>query len=326
MSSSTSSSERRRWHITLALLALAVFVLTRALINAVSPLHPPIRPAHTRLDAIGPATETLFVGTSHMAFGIDRRSWGPSGLKLAAGALDYVCMEPLVSRALARAPQLRTVVLEADIIALRGDTVARRNGDLRDLYALGLQVDDFPRSPYWRFKQRLTESAPLRHLFFQNRLTPEALLWYRQPARAVAGLDVPGDAEQLPTDVIKPANDGRVVVGFHRADLEQDRSDANRRALLALARRLQQRGLDVVLLRLPHHPSYAAHQPAEWEQQMADLRDTLARELDPRRYRYLDWFQDPTFPDAEFLDGHHLNAHGAARLTARLQAELARPR
>jgi len=296
---------------------------------AVAILHALLFVPHPRdyhsavVDQLSPETSVLVLGTSHVMFGLVPDRFGPDAVVVSAGAMNFESMELVAEYALARAPNIQTALIECDILPLRVDTLSKYNGDFSSLYALGVGLNDLPRNPYWKLKQALRESRGLYPIFFMPRMNPRGWLW----SRRWKGEKQQGQSMQMLTGrgklegQVHEGNDGRVVVGFHRADMRPDYSNENTAALMRMIRHLESQGIQVVLFRLPHHTTYLQAQPEEWEQQIRALVASIHSEFP--RIPYGDFKADPEYGDADFADGHHLNGQGAERFSDQLDAWLA---
>lgn len=319
-----------RWAATVTVVLLLTFLACVELLRALFPLP---HPRSFRSDAylrLSDATRAIVVGSSHVAFGFDPRPYGDALVTLPAGAMDYACAEPVIRRALERAPNIRLVILEADINGLLIDAVERGRGDYYQLYALGLTTDDLPRGRYWKWRQAALESRLLYPIFFLRRLTPRSLLW--EGGLELAQQREAGDAMlkgYVPSeDVISERNDGRVVIEFHKAEFRRDHSRMNLAALQRIADEMRARGIALVLMRFPKHRTYRENRPPEWERKYEAMMAQLKAYAPEGSYAVWD-FDAMALPDEQFMDGHHLNRFGAARLDAvvrpRVEALLAGP-
>jgi hypothetical protein len=86
---------------------------------------------------------------------------------------------------------------------------------------------------------------------------------------------------------------------------------------------LSRRGIQVVLMRLPHHPTYWKHEPpllrSQYEQALDSVRAAFPGERQPAVW---DLGRTRGFSDAEFLDVDHLNTNGARKVAPLLNARL----
>lgn len=279
-------------------------------------IHPRERQSqHYR--SLSSATRTLIYGTSHVAFGID-----PSGLSgpvsiFAAGGLNYELMEQVVKRTAPLATNADCVLVEIDIIPLRGDAISKFNGDFSQVYRLGVQLEDFPRSAAWKYRQRMIESPFLFPFFFTQRLVPKSFIWNKQLYRRQL-TDELTKGYMASKAVISERNDGHVVVEYHRHDLRMNAWEINTRALQRMLEMLARPGRKIWLVRFPHHRTYLEAQPLEWEVQIDQLIENITR-LYPD-VQYFDWMNDIAFTDQDFADGHHLNYRGARKMTSRVSS------
>lgn len=309
-----------RWLVALVLGLVITFWLSGWLLLYLFPREHPAQRRSPSFESLQPDTRILVLGTSHVAFGVDPSLFDQPTVALAAGGLNYELMELVMKRALERATNINCVVIETDIISLRGDSVEKFNGDFSQVYGLGLSWVDLPRSWLWRLRQALRESPPLFPFFFAKRLLPRTFVWDQGGGEQLAKTADLVRGFVGATEVIEPWRDGAVVVGFHKEDLKPNRWQVNTAALLRMLDQLDREGRRVVLVRLPHHSTYLKAQPPEWEQQVEQLVATV-RVRHPN-VPFWDWMGAPGFEETEFADGHHLNVRGAERLTRMLVDQL----
>ena len=302
-----------RWHGVLACFFLLILVggseILRRTTGAEAELGTPY------MSLVDERLEVIYAGSSHFGYGIDPRIYSLPGMNITAGALNYEGMEIVLRRHLDQAPNLKVLVLEAGIVPLRVDTMARMDGDYRSLYRLGLNTFDLPLGAYAKIIQWLRESRVLYPIYFMERWSPSLLIWGTRPlgSEGEGNIDTRGFTPLERT--ISDANSGAVVVGIHRLDhLRADRSERNLPALLRILERAGSRGVPVVLLRPPHHRTYVENRPPEWERQVQDLIAHATAQAAPGSLTVLDWEQHPAFRDEHFADGDHLNVAGVTLL------------
>ena len=95
----------------------------------------------------------------------------------------------------------------------------------------------------------------------------------------------------------------------------------NRAALGQLTDLLQQQGVRVVLLRMPHQESFTSNVPQSWAQQI----ESTARELGGstgERIPVWNYEGTPEFLQGDFMDSVHLNSSGATKLNTRLDTRI----
>ena len=303
----------RAWHLLLVISFSAIAVVGSWLLRRTSVDIQESGEAYTTL--VDGRLDCFFAGTSHFGYGIDPRWYSLSAMNITAGALNYQVMEIIIEQYLDRAPNLRLLVIEAGIMPLRVDTMARLDGDYRSLYRLGLTTFDLPLDPYEKIIQWLRESRLLYPIYFMDRWSPSLLVWGTRPL----GGEGEGNVETrgfTPLDrEITSDNDGSVVVGIQLLDhLRVDHSGRNLPALLRILDLAEARGVPVVLLRPPHHRTYVENRPQEWERQYQDMIHAVSARLDADHPKILDWEQHPAFHDEHFADGDHLNPRGVALL------------
>lgn len=310
------------WCVVVTLVLLAVFLGNVYVLRVLFPMPHPQSYRSASLELLSTNTRALAIGSSHLAFGLDPAPFGGALATMPAGGMDFSCEEVVLRCALERAPNVRAILLEADVINLLIDAIDKSKGDYHQLYALGLSIEDLPMSRYAKLRQHVIESKLLYPVFFLKRLTPQAFVW--EDAAAVAARREADDAMlrgYVPSeDVISDKNDGRVVVEFHKADYKRDHSRANADALIRILRAMREQGRVVVLLRFPKHHTYWESRPPEWEARYRALMDRVASEA-PDGWQVWDYDELP-LPDEDFMDGHHMNRRGAEAFTQLLKPRI----
>jgi hypothetical protein len=316
----------RRWHAAMAAVLAAVALLAPRL---------PARVYGTAgcaggtlgsaaVASLSDRTQVLFVGSSHVLFGVRPERYSVRAMNLAATWLDYACARRVIEKHLPRVPNLKVAVIEYDELPLVADLVPAMIGskDISPLAELALTPLQMPvRSPLERLQVLYTAWAfPLNSL---PRLTP---LGWENRAQACTPLHHPPrgfsagyyytegvtpasfDANAVYRALSKAASDGRVV-------------DRNLHELQQTIAMLRARGICVVLLRLPHARDYV--RPAIVAERWQKLQSSIAaqRRADAG-ILVLDWGDNAAFQPRDFVDNHHLNAAGADKLARLLDGRL----
>jgi hypothetical protein len=264
------------------------------------------------VDALGPSTQVLVIGSSRVLFGVDPRRYEPGLVNLAADYLDFATAEELWQLHQAKVSALKGLVLEFGLATLRYDT---RELEPFACYHLGLSG----LSPLRMFGESF-DAAVHRSLsvFLKWRLTP--LFWQferdmmNSPLEPMAA--VPGF---VPTMVEYPENP---TLASHRQErtirqLASQDPRVYRRNIQAAARLIAEanaRGVKVTLLRFPKSPDARPLYLPEWDQIIADA--TAELRTDPRglRFELVDLNRDARFVQEDFRDPDHLNRRGAEHL------------
>ena len=163
------------WHGLLTLVFLLLLVTGSGLLRRTGGGTP--EPDASYMDLVNPELQVMYAGSSHIGYGIDPRLYSLSGMNITAGALNYEGMEIILGKYLDRATHLQALVIEADIVPLRVDTMARLDGDYRSLYRLGLGTFDLPIGGYRKLMQWVRESWLLYPVYFMERWSPSLLIW-----------------------------------------------------------------------------------------------------------------------------------------------------
>lgn len=267
-------------------------------------------PQTSAVGALGPDVEVLVSGASRVLRGIEPSLYSNRIVNLSSGGLGYGAIEPIILRALERAPNVKLVVLEMDSFLIHNDGFAT-HWDTGRLYELGLHPWDF-QVPWHRRILRILTQPPI---FLVSRLTPENLL-KRDPRillRARRGFEPFLGTRNLAEDPDYAGHGPERFIQMHKGWLPKGDSAGNIPALVRLCQTLNARGIGVLLLRLPHlevwwkgvHPQWAQQTQAAVQAVQAEVKNGV-------------WFHDlavtPEFDLWLFTDGLHYNNAGIQRL------------
>lgn len=267
-------------------------------------------PQTAALAALDSGTEVLVSGSSRTLRGVEPVRYARKTVNLSSGGLSYAPIEKIVARALERAPNVKLVVLEMDSFPIRADGYAlHRNSGV--LNQLGLRPADRPATPGRRILRALIESP----VVYATRLTPESWLT-RDPERLRRmrrGFEPFQGSRNLADDPDYAGHGPERFVQWHREWLREDHSGENVPALVRLCRHLHDRGIRVLLVRLPHLETWMRDVPSEWHAQISSAVQAVQAEV-PDGVWYRDLSNASGFDLRTFADGLHYNDAGIARL------------
>lgn len=261
-------------------------------------------------------TEVLVLGSSHALFGVD-----PAQFRLATFNMAYVSQtfyydQRIVDAYLDRMPALKAVILPVSYFSLDTSMVGSTEKWRCYFY-----------EKYFGFPVEGASGSQLSTLFDLKRYSlialygiPKSLKQLRNNfnLNEVKGQQVNG---WLKRDLSVPLADrkGADRVALHERLMFPNQRPANISYLKAIAKRLRERGVNLYPVTLPVHRTYSAHVNSRIYNSMVT---TVADFCDENGCRYLNFFTDDRFDDADFFDNDHLNATGAAKLSRLLAAEL----
>lgn len=319
----------RRWHAlvaTVLVFTLLVCYEVPARVFGVSGCAGPTL-SSAAVASLSDRTEVLFVGSSHVLFGIRPERYSVSATSLAATWLDYSCVRRLVLKHLARIPNLKVAVLEYDELPLVSDLVPALVSvdDLRPLTELALSPTEIPVDD-WTLRLRVVSTAIAFRFTGLPRLTPSTLMSPAPPPCSPLYRPAQGFAPgYFCTEAVTPESFDRGLV-FKTLEKAARHEDVVRRNLAALDDAiglLRRRGITVLMLRLPHRPEYGRGLPALVHRRWADLEDRMRGEARTDSHLLLwDWSDRREFAAGDFADDHHLNVFGADKLARLLDPEL----
>lgn len=127
---------------------------------------------------------------------------------------------------------------------------------------------------------------------------------------------------QSTTQRVSAANGGSALIRLHERMISDQTTAQNLAALKELLQLLKNRGVRVVLLTLPHHQGYSSNASDRWRKTFSDLL-AAARSVLGDEMVWWNLDSSPEYTDADFMDGHHLNVDGAAKMSEWLRKSLA---
>jgi hypothetical protein len=292
------------------------------------------------VESLTPATEVLVLGTSHVDCAIDPRGVDAPLVNLSGIATNYVCLEGVCRAHLDGLSDLRLVVIEADIFPLRYDTLAALQGDytrLLDLAPLisALEVGWREKLKLWKGRQLLYGAATAPFMA-RDKFAPQVVLTRLQRRSFKPAIDVCGTGEaeisagfRAFEQVMSSENDGSVKVATHENESSKNVAAnvaANTEALTRIIQFVLDRGLTVVLLRLPHHATYREARPAEMNQQYDEAIQAIETRFAPmiadERLQIWEMEAAKKLTDQDYYDGDHLNRSGAQKFTRQFNERL----
>jgi hypothetical protein len=314
----------RRWHAAvaavLALVALVASQVPRLVYGPAGCDGGTL--GSTAVAALSDRTEVLFVGSSHVLFGVRPERYSVRAMNLASAWLDYTCARRVLEKHLPRVPHLKAAVIEYDELPLVSDLVPAMVGtsDLRPLTELSMGAFDIPADDVV-LKLRVLYTAVAFPITGLPRLTP---LGWENRADVCPPLHHPprgfSAGYYYIEGVTPPSYDAKVVYqALAKAAGNEHVVERNLRALQETISMLRARGLCVVLLRLPHDRDYL--RPPSVAARWRELQRSVGARND---VVVLDWGESAAFQPHDFCDNHHLNAAGADKLAGLLDAQLRR--
>ncbi len=319
------SRRERLWHVAVVAALVLTHAGARALLSRYGDRFRGNYITKAR-EALSGETEVVFLGNSHFYSGIRADLLPFDAMTVAGSGFNYQIMRPVLERQLDRLPNLRVAVIAFDANPLLNEGAMSGTLDSPEMRDWGLSSAEMPRRPGTPEPGSLPalDGTLRRYLVPHNRIAPEGVL-------ISLGLrDDPTVPGHIPSEQRFQPWPGRVgKVAHHRLIFRDRQFEPNCESLLAMIRQLDRRGVRVILLRPPFHPSYVAERPERWEEFCDEALERVRNaEGLSQTVEVWDFMKNPTFADADFRDDDHLNSTGAARLSALvsrpLQTELAR--
>ncbi|HTA17219.1 MAG TPA: hypothetical protein VK786_05695 [bacterium] len=260
---------------------------------------------------MAPDLDTLVLGASEAAEGVDAGALGPHAYNLANVGQSLYCDRGLFAWALPQAPKLKRVLwgvsfqslgyhLEGTAEAWRSVSYFREFGILPEE---GLRGLDF------RFASAVLFYEPFSALRWA--LTGQGL---GAPTLTATGQDpLPCYSDDDLLDIKINPRTAAQRAATHEGLTHMDAVDANLGEIKALKRLADARGVSVALFFLPVTKDYAQAINGDQRKLMVGRLKSLAAE---QGMELKDYFQDPRFGDGDFFDVDHLCSRGSEKFSA----------
>jgi hypothetical protein len=261
------------------------------------------------------SVEVLVLGSSHAYNGVD-----PDCLSRPAFNLAYVSQSlyydtRLVRKYLDRMPRLRLVLVETNYFSLWYQ-LAHSTESWRDWYYYH----------FWGIRHRDPAGLDLRRFSYIALYTWKVTLQYaRHNFNSNPVRDAPSSGFALhPADTLTHLENigdswGQARAAYHDALIKTSQLPGNVADLDTLLEELGRRHIDVVLVTLPVHDSYARHLNPAVDRRNAQILDSLCARRNCRR---ADYQSDPRFLTTDFNNADHLNYNGARKFSTILDHDL----
>jgi len=257
------------------------------------------------LESLSPETEVLIVGTSHVERAVRPDVFTHETMGISARALDYVCMEAVLNKALDRAPAVALVVLEVDYVPLYMDHIAFA-GD-RELADWGVSYRELKLDPLARARTYLS-------LVGYKRFTPSHL-WLRAAAKDPEMTPERRFAGYVASERVVDASRDAAKLRALFDDVFTGDVSARQQALIRMIQGLEARGIQVRLLRLPMHESYWAIVRPEWERTLSQTLELIRAKTDVGPGDFWDYSTLASLEAHDYRDADHLNGWGAVKFS-----------
>ena len=299
---------------TAAALAL-VFAADRLLLSIYR--HPtPQQAEAARLDD---GTRIIFMGSSRTQTNIDPLLFADRASNVSDAGLVFYFMEPLATRLMERARNLKFLVIELTLESLvfTYDPAAQKFS--RSMAPFGITNGDYaqdaaPFSDAW-WRQVLPG-------IFTYRLTPR--LFFADSV--FASSSTPYASGHLPLNRMLRPEEDLIMLRSKLQGVEESRvkygTAANEKALLAILASAKRRGVTVILLRHPLHRQYAAETPVAWIKAMDAALELAVRRSLITPAQIIDDRSVFDGQDQYFADMEHLNKEGAKVFSRLLQQQV----
>lgn len=232
--------------------------------------------------------ETLFLGSSHVAYGVQPRYFSTASYNLGSNSQDLCSSYQLYSLLQPKLPRLKSIILGYSVFSPGFDlqqTSLRRIADILAYHYEGFQSDGHSTPDETKMIIRLSKHARVRH----NEMG------YLYPPQ------LPIDAETVEQRVETHMRENLRGTG-QNSYIEK----------FVEGTRLNGHSFSIVLF--PARQAYKALLPAK-DILFADML-RLAKQ---GRVRVVDFYDDSDFNDSDFHDFDHLNETGARKLTEKLK-------
>lgn len=263
----------------------------------------------------GDAIQVLALGSSHAIQGIRPDVFPVPLFNLANVSQSLILDEKLFQRYAPQLPNLRCVIVTISDFTLdyrmSASPEAWRDAFYHRYYGVTEKLH------WWNQGWRLSDVSA--YLLYGTTDARRAL-WSPSWQNAFEGYQENGWFRvPRPPLAASIESDAQSRVDFLNSCMNRRWRPGNVAALYRLIADARKRHVDVVLVTLPVHESYAKRiSPDHWQTALGVIRSICSQE----HVRYLNHFQDPRFTAADFSDSDHLNEEGAARISRILAAEI----
>jgi hypothetical protein len=260
---------------------------------------------------MAPDLETLVLGASEAAEGVDAGAFGPHAYNLANVGQSLYCDRGLFAWALPQAPKLKRVLWGLSFQSLgyhlQGTAEAWRS--VSYFREFGIPPEEGLRGMDFRFASAVLFYEPFSALRWaltgQGLSTPTLTATGQDPLTCYPDDDIL-DIKINPRTAAQRA-------ATHEGLTHLDAVDANLEEIKALKRLADARGVSVEIFLLPVTKDYAQAINMDQRNLMVGRLKTLAA-ADGMELK--DYFQDPRFEDGDFFDVDHLCAQGSEKFSA----------
>lgn len=258
------------------------------------------------LQSLTPETQVIVTGTSRVERGVDPRLLSFDTVNFSSGGLAYLTMNPLIKRAVVRAPNVELVIIEMDIFLLKGEGLIQER-----LFEMGLPMSDWPAPWPERLSFVLHHGGPLSAMpridveYFAQSIRPVEI-----PPWDAKGYNPFVFHRDLIDDEFNRLYGAERYLWMHRQSLVAPLERANTEALVDLLRWLDDRGISWALCTLPHQPAWIEQRPAEWAKSVDEAVNAVRSQYPGVEIRHWDFSESLNLDRPHFHDGVHLNRRG----------------
>ncbi|MFT5121909.1 MAG: hypothetical protein ACI9TH_000027 [Kiritimatiellia bacterium] len=325
----------------LAILA-AGGVMYKGAVDQINRTYTPKKTNHltAAIEHLSPETELMFLGSSHMAAGINPSYFDKEVANISLNAGNYEVLEILFKSHIEKMPNLKYVILEADNTCLALDRL-NETRDFVELNYLGGDLAHYPKSDSWKSFQRIINQDGIYPVLFYNRLTPYEYVYKRKLAytreeRSRINQQKHAGLAEMPDWPFNRKEPGKPVPGHspHMHVMNQERMDRidgitfndpvfwdrverNSVALERLLARIDEHKVQPIFFRFPYTYAYHRWNTPEWEEVDQAMMAYLKERYNDR-FVFWEIPQKPYFELSDFSDSQHLNKWGAIKMSTYL--------
>ena len=251
----------------------------------------------------------IITGNSQALYGVNPDSLSLSAINMAFVNQDIWYDVQMIKHALSEMPKLKVVMLQLNYLSF------------------GYRLDKISES--WRcsfYSSRWDFSKPyddllLRDYSFLSLYTPRiSLAWLRKGFRPGSPYSLSERGfENVPPAVSITINDssGRFWARRHDSFMDSSNYLRNYQLLKNLAHELKTRQIRLIIFSTPLCPGYLKFANTLYLQRNSRLIANLVSE---ESAFFWDFRMDPSFSQQDFLDDYHLNSHGSAKLSHKIDS------
>jgi hypothetical protein len=293
---------------TLVFVVFSVFV-GFSLSDYISSLYP-VGAANIRYETVWDDIEVVILGDSSEAAAIDQTLLAENSLNVSVSGSGYSAWKPVFRGVVSRTPNLRYIVMSCDPMSRLRDGLTPRGDDLSDLVLRGAFSADLDGvSPVVRFETFLRYET-----FLATVLSKPKAGWVDLIRWLTAADYLPVKAEFKYSSKDGALKKREYIKMFER----QNSIESNEAGLQEMLSLIEERGIQLVLVRTPVTREFKAEDELKWESHYERIQGIVDEQFGVGEVPTFDGSMMFADDLDKFNDPNHVNAGGRTLFTERL--------